>query len=71
MANIIKRKTTVIYYECLVNTSMCKAGTKCIAYKDDTGWKTGIKDNNGKVTIYQTFIAHLRNENFTKIIKQA
>lgn len=43
MANIIKRNTTVIYYECLVNTSICKAGTKCIAYKDDTGWKTGIK----------------------------
>ena len=69
MNNTIKRTTTVIYYECLVNTNACKAGQKCVALKMNYGWVTKIIGDKEPV-FYQTFISHLRNPNYTRIINQ-
>lgn len=69
MNNTIKRTTTTIIYKTLVNCSAGAAGDLFKAWKDAAGWHTqNITTGDGKT--WHTFISHLRNENFTRIITQ-
>ena len=68
MENTIKRNSILVELMALTNNSAFGGGEVVSCHKDpeDGHWIT--TDSNGKK--YQSFISHMRNENYYKLINQ-
>lgn len=65
MGNRIPRNFNLIEAETLTDSSAFKSGTKVQIIKDNHGF---LVKAVGSTDFYRTFVGHIRNENFFKIL---